>query len=40
MNSSWQDRFFVLTPVRLLYFANETRSELKGCFNLSSLAEH
>ena len=37
MNSNWQSRFFVLTPVRLIYFADEQREELKGCFNLASL---
>ena len=37
LNSTWQNRFFVLTPVRLLYFSSEDRQELKGCFNLASL---
>jgi hypothetical protein len=40
MNSQWQERFFVLTPIRLLYYANPTQSELKGCFNLAGLIEH
>ena len=25
MNSNWQNRFFVLTPVRLLYYADQER---------------
>lgn len=40
MNSNWQERFFVLTPFRLLYFDAEGRTELKGCFNLATLVEH
>ena len=26
MNTNWQERFFVLTPIRLLYFNNEERN--------------
>lgn len=40
LNSAWQLRYFVLTPVRLLYFADSQRKHLKGCFNLASLVEH
>lgn len=40
MNSNWQERFFVLTPYRLIYYNDSERTELKGCFNLASLIEH
>jgi hypothetical protein len=40
LNTSWSERYFLLTPTRLMYFADSTMRDLKGCFNLASLIEH
>lgn len=40
LNTSWTERHFVLTSTRLLYFADPTKRELKGCFILASLVPH
>lgn len=40
LNTSWTERHFVLTSTRLLYFADSSQRELKGCFILASLIPH
>ena len=37
LNMMWHNRYFVLTPSRLMYYLTADKSELKGCFNLVSL---
>ena len=36
-NFVWQDRYFCLTPNRLIYYSSPSEEELKGCFNFVSL---
>ena len=40
MNLTWQERYFTLTPTRLIYYTSANKQEVKGCFNLISLREH
>lgn len=40
LNTSWSERHFLLTSTRLLYFADSSLKELKGCFILASLIPH
>jgi hypothetical protein len=40
LNTNWAERHFILTSTRLLYFADATQRELKGCFVLASLVPH
>lgn len=37
---AWQERYFTLTPTRIIYYTSKDKSEVKGCFNLISLREH
>lgn len=38
MNMTWTERYFCLTQTRLIYYTNHKKDQLKGCFNLVSLA--
>jgi hypothetical protein len=40
LNTSWTERYFVLTSTRLLYYGDSSMEELKGCFILASLVAH
>ena len=40
LNTSWTERFFVLTSTRLLYYSDKSMKVLKGCFVLASLIEY
>lgn len=36
-NLHYNEKYFVLTPYRLLYYEDKTRNKLAGCFNLVAL---
>jgi len=40
LNTSWAERFFVLSSNRLIYYTDQSLKDMKGCFNLASLIEH
>ena len=40
LNTSWTERYFVLTSTRLLYYSDKSMNVLKGCFVLASLIEY
>lgn len=40
LNTSWTERYFVLTSNRLIYYSDPSMKVLKGCFVLASLIEY